>query len=48
MKGIPATSRLIALPLGGMCQYKVDVTQAAEVDRELIAWINRPMTVSSR
>lgn len=39
MKDVAATSRLIAQPPGGMCQYKVNVTASSEVDRELIAWI---------
>jgi hypothetical protein len=41
MKGITATERLIQLPPGGMCQYKVYVATTDEVDRELIAWIRR-------
>lgn len=39
MKDVPATDRLLALPPGGMCQYKVKLTDAAQVDSELIAWI---------
>lgn len=39
MKGVPATKRLEALPPGGMCQYKVRLTDSREVDGELIAWI---------
>jgi hypothetical protein len=39
MKGVPATTRLEELPPKGMCQYKVKVTDAAQVDAELIAWI---------
>lgn len=39
VKGLDATSRLIALPAGRMCQYKVDVTEVSEVDPDLIAWI---------
>lgn len=39
MKDVPATARLIEQPAGGMCQYKIYVTQVAEVDPELIAWI---------
>ena len=39
MKGVAATARLLAMPAGGMCQYKVNVTDAEEVDPELIAWI---------
>lgn len=41
MKGVDATSRLIQLPPGKMCQYKVDVTDAKEVDKELISWIKQ-------
>jgi hypothetical protein len=41
MKGVPATPRLVELPPGGMCQYKVNVTDVKEVDDELIAWIKQ-------
>jgi hypothetical protein len=39
MKGVEATSRLEALPPGGMCQYRVKVTSADQVDAELLKWI---------
>jgi hypothetical protein len=41
MKDVPATGRLVAEKPGGMCQYKVKVAEAAEVDAELVAWIRR-------
>jgi hypothetical protein len=41
MKGVKATARLNALPPGGMCQYKVNLTEAKEVDKELIDWIKQ-------
>jgi hypothetical protein len=41
MKNVAPTSRLNALPPGGMCQYKVNVTDPAEVDAELIGWIRQ-------
>ena len=41
MKGIQATERLTELPAGGMCQYRVSLTDAKEVDRELLAWIGQ-------
>ena len=41
MKGVKGTSRLEALPPGGMCPYKVKLTSPAEVDAELIAWIKK-------
>ncbi len=41
MKGVEGTARLLVQPPGGMCQYKVNVTDAAEVDPELIAWIRQ-------
>lgn len=40
MKGVPG-ARLEALPPGGMCQYRVKMTSADEVDQELISWIKR-------
>jgi hypothetical protein len=41
MKGVDGTERLEALPAGGMCQYKVKVTDPAQVDSELIGWIRQ-------
>jgi len=41
MKDMKPTSRLTALPPGGMCQYTVDLTSPGEVDKELINWIRR-------
>src|SRR5262245_3457592 len=41
MKGVKATARLNAMPSGGMCQYKVNLTEAKEVDKELIDWIKQ-------
>ena len=38
MKGVPATARLIELPAGGMCQYRVSLMETGEVDEELMAW----------
>ncbi len=39
MKGVKATDRLQELPAGQMCNYKVKLTDAKEVNGELIAWI---------
>ena len=41
MKDVAATERLLAEKPGGMCQYKVKLTAASEVDAELIGWIRR-------
>lgn len=41
MKGVKPTERLLAIPPGGMCQYKVKLTGADEVDGDLLAWIRR-------
>jgi hypothetical protein len=38
MKGAPGTDRLLEQPAGSMCNYKVKVTDAGEVDDELTAW----------
>lgn len=38
-KNLKATERLQELPAGQMCNYKVKLTNADEVDGELIAWI---------
>lgn len=39
LKGVKPTARLIEQPPGGMCQFKVFLTDVKDVDRELIAWI---------
>jgi hypothetical protein len=41
MRGVKATERLIEMPPGGMCQYKVKLTDVAEADNELIAWVKQ-------
>lgn len=39
LKGLEGTERLLAQPPGGMCQYKIKLSSAEEVDAELIGWI---------
>ncbi|HSP91175.1 MAG TPA: DUF5655 domain-containing protein [Vicinamibacterales bacterium] len=41
MKGVKGTSRLVELPPGGMCQYRVAVTDAKAIDKELVAWVKQ-------
>lgn len=41
MKGVKGTNRLVEQPPGGMCQYKVAVTDPKEVDKELIGWVKQ-------
>jgi Domain of unknown function (DUF5655)/Domain of unknown function (DUF4287) len=41
MKDVPGGERLVQLPAGGMCQYKVKVASAQEVDKELLGWIKQ-------
>ena len=41
MKGVKGTSRLIELKPGGMCQFKVRVSDRKEVDKELLGWIRQ-------
>ena len=41
MKGLPATDRLLELPPGGMCNYKVKLTNPEEVDEDVIAWVRQ-------
>lgn len=41
MKGVDGTDRLEALPAGQMCQYKVRVTDVAQVDDELRGWLQQ-------
>jgi hypothetical protein len=39
MKGVPGTARLVAQPAGQMCQFIVRLTDPAQVDAELVAWL---------
>lgn len=39
MRGVAGDHRLIELPAGGMCQYKVNLTSADEVDDTIIGWV---------
>ena len=41
MKDVQATPRLIVMPAGGMCQYKVHITNVNEVDAELVGWLRQ-------
>lgn len=41
MKDVPGTARLAVQAPGGMCQYKVKLTDPGEVDAELLAWVRR-------
>mgnify|MGYP000950015995 CR=1 FL=1 len=38
LRRLPA-GRLVEQPAGGMCNYKVRLSQAAEVDAELLGWV---------
>jgi hypothetical protein len=40
-KGLAPSPRLLEQPAGGMCNYKVNLTNASEVDAELVAWIKQ-------
>ena len=46
MKGVAPTDRLLQEPPGKMCGYKVKLTDAKEVDAELIAWIKKAYTAA--
>jgi hypothetical protein len=41
MKDVKPTARLVAVPPGGMCQYKVRLGDVREVDAELLGWLRR-------
>jgi hypothetical protein len=41
MKNLEANDRLIEMPAGSMCNFKVKVTDTGEVNNELIAWIKQ-------
>jgi predicted transport protein len=39
IKELPNSPRLEKLPVGQMCSYRVKLTDSAQVDAELVAWI---------
>ena len=39
MKGVKGSSRLVEQKPGGMCQFKVRVSDRTDVDKELLGWI---------
>jgi hypothetical protein len=39
IKALPAAERLEHLPPGQMCNYRIKLTDAAQVDAELVAWM---------
>jgi hypothetical protein len=45
-KALAGTERLVAQPPGGMCQYKVFLTDAKEVDKELLGWLKEAYTAA--
>jgi hypothetical protein len=47
MKGVKGTERLLELPPGGMCNYKVKLTSPGEVDAELVGWIRQAFEASA-
>jgi hypothetical protein len=40
-KGLTASERLIEVPAGGMCNYKVKLTSPDEVDEQLLGWVKQ-------
>ena len=38
-KDLPPAARLKAMPPGGMCQYTVRISQAKEIDAQLLGWL---------
>jgi hypothetical protein len=40
-KSLAGDERLLAQPAGGMCNYKVKLTQADEVDETIIDWVRQ-------
>lgn len=41
IKNLPEHARLVVMPPGSMCNFKVNLSDASEVDEELIAWVKQ-------
>lgn len=46
LKDVEGTDRLVAQKPGGMCQFKVWLTDAAEIDKELLGWLQQAYTAA--
>ncbi|HEY2784868.1 MAG TPA: DUF5655 domain-containing protein [Fimbriiglobus sp.] len=46
LKDAKGTDRIVEQPAGGMCQFKVGVTNVAEVDKELMTWLKKAFDVA--
>lgn len=44
VKELPTTPRLIPVPAGGMCNYKIRLSEPEQVDAELIGWLEQAYT----
>jgi hypothetical protein len=40
-KNLEGDSRMVEQPAGGMCNYKIKLSQASEVDDSIIAWVKQ-------
>jgi len=41
LKDVKGTKRFVEQPQPGMCQFKVGLTDVAEVDKELVSWLKK-------
>ena len=39
VKNLPEHARLQKMPAGRMCDFRVDLTDAAQVDADVVAWL---------
>lgn len=46
VKGLPPHTRLLEQPAGGMCNYKVCLTDPVDVDGELLGWIRQAYDIA--
>ena len=47
MQGVAASDRLLQLPAGQMCNYKLRLGELKDVDAELIAWLRTAYTAAA-
>lgn len=48
IKSLPANERLVEQAAGGMCNYKIKLTDVSEVNAELVKWVSAALDAAGQ